>query len=123
MEVTGKVLQKFPIESGTSKNGKGWKKQHILIETLETYPKKIYLSFFGDKIDAISNVYVGAKVTVSINIESREYNGKYYTEVSGWKLEMEANQPAQSPQMDQANASADFISNLGADEQGDDLPF
>lgn len=117
MEIKGKVLQKFELESGITKTGKDYKKQYLLIETQETYPKKVYISFFGDKTDALSNVYPGAIVTVQINVESREYNGKWYTDVQGWKLDMEASQQS-TPQPQQA--APEFIS----DEQfNDDLPF
>jgi len=90
MEIKGTVIQKFGLETGTTKTGNSYKKQFILIETQETYPKKVYIQFWGDKTDALSNVYVGAIVTVSVNIESREFNGKYYTDVSGWKVNMES---------------------------------
>ena len=120
MEIKGKVLQKLPIEQGTGKNGKDWKKQFVIIETQETYPKKICLCFWGDKIDLISNVYVGAILTAHINIESREFNGKWFTEVQCWKLEMEA---SQSPKMEQAAASSDFITDLGDEQFEDDIPF
>jgi len=103
MEIKGKVLEKFGVESGTNANGKQWKKQNILIETIETYPKKVYISFMGDKIDELSNVYPGATVEVYVNVESREFNGKWYTDIKGWKLKMEtatqqATQPTPEPE-------------------------
>lgn len=117
MEIKGKVLQKLPIEQGTGKNGKEWKKQFAIIETQETYPKKICLCFWGDKTNLISNVYVGVIITAQINIESREFNGKWFTEVQCWKLEMEASQQA-APQPQQA--VPEFIEE---DQSNDDLPF
>jgi hypothetical protein len=125
MEIKGKVIEKMDFETGISGTGKAYKKQYIVIETLETYPKKVNICFFGDKTDALSNVYTGAVVNVSINLESREWNGKWYTEVNGWKLSMEA---GESPQMKQAAASADFVNNLAPEEPdfetaGDDMPF
>jgi hypothetical protein len=120
MEIKGKVIQKFGLETGTNTKGKDYKKQYILIETLETYPKKVYICFFGDKIDALSNVYVGAIVNVSINIESREYNGKYYTEINGWKLDMEKIEAPQPQQTAPENYANDFVNE---EQANDDLPF
>ena len=119
MEIKGKVILKTGLETGTTTKGNSYKKQFILIETQETYPKKVYIQFWGDKTDALSNVYVGAIVTASVNIESREFNGKYYTDVSGWKVNMESAPQPQQP----AQTKEDFFNELANDGQGDDLPF
>ena len=122
MEIKGTVILKTGLETGTTKTGNSYKKQFILIETQETYPKKVYIQFWGDKTDALSNVYVGAIVTVSISIESREFNGKYYTDVSGWKVNMES-----APQPEQVSAPAqtkeEYFNELADDGQGEDMPF
>ena len=95
MEIKGTVIQKLGLETGTKKSGDKFQKQSAIIETIETYPKKVCLTFMGDKVNELSNVYPGAKVTASINIESREFNGKWYTDVKCWKVVMEASEPAQ----------------------------
>ena len=126
MEIKGTVIQKTGLETGTTKTGNSYKKQFILIETQETYPKKVYIQFWGDKTDALSNVYAGAIVTVSVNIESREFNGKYYTDVSGWKVNMESApqpQPQQAQQQQPAQTKEEFFNELANDGQGEDLPF
>lgn len=129
MEIKGQFIQKLSEESGISATGKAWRKQAAIIETIETYPKKVCLLFFGDKVDHLSNVYSGVKVTASVNIESREFNGKWYTNIDCWKLTIEASEaapapaPQQSQAMQQAAASADFINDLSDDQVGDDLPF
>ena len=118
LEINGKVIQKQSLESGTTSTGKSYKKQYLLIETLETYPKKVNICFFGEKVDELSNVYNGAVVTVSINIESREYNGRYYTEVNGWKVKMEsAPEPKQAPQQAANPLEPEF------EEFDDNMPF
>ena len=119
MEIRGKVIQKFGLESGTTKTGKDYKKQHILIETIETYPKKVFIEFFGAKVDELSNVYPGATVTVSINIESRAWNDKWFTTVSGWKVAMES--AAAAPQ--QAQPEPEFPESFIDDVTDEDLPF
>ena len=120
LEIKGKVIQKFSLESGTTSTGKSYKKQYLLIETLETYPKKVNICFFGEKVDELSNVYQGAVVTVSINIESKEYKGRYYTEVNGWKVKMEsAPEPKPAPQQ----AANEFVEEFTESDEQDDLPF
>jgi hypothetical protein len=63
-----------------------WKKQEFIIETQSQYPKKICLSAWGDKVDQYK-LAIGDEVNVSVDLESREYNGKWYTEARAWKLE------------------------------------
>jgi histidinol phosphatase-like enzyme len=85
MEVSGKLVKKLDLESGISNSGKEWKKQSILVEQAGTdYNKEVAISFFGDKIKKIRDIEVGSDVSVSINLSSREYNGKYYHNIDGW---------------------------------------
>tara|TARA_R110001583_G_scaffold84971_1_gene223005 strand:- start:120 stop:434 length:315 start_codon:yes stop_codon:yes gene_type:complete len=85
MTITGKLVQKLPLESGISKSEKEWKKQSILIEQSGTdYNKEVVVSFFGDKIKNLRDIEIGSDVSVSINLSSREYNGKYYHNIDGW---------------------------------------
>lgn len=125
MEIKGTFIQKLGLESGISRTGKAWQKQAAIIETIETYPKKICLIFMGDKVNELSNVYPGAKVTASINIESREFNGKWYTDVKCWKVVMEANEPAQTQSKESyVDQLANEYNGQSDDEQvSDDLPF
>jgi hypothetical protein len=85
MQITAKIIQLLPMQSGTGKNGE-WKKQDVIVETEGQYPKKICLSVWGDKIKE-DILQVGAKLQFSLEIESREYNGKWYTDVKAWKVE------------------------------------
>jgi len=84
MEIEGTVLNLLPLQTGQGRNGV-WKKQEFILETPGQYPKKVCLSLWGDKIDEIK-LSVGEKVTASINLESREYNGRWYTEARAWKV-------------------------------------
>ena len=94
MEIKGKIIQKFDLQSGTSKAGNPWKKQNYLLETLEGIPRKIYFDFFGDRADQF-NFNVGDVINLYFDIESREYQGRYYTDIRGWKAEkIDANAPA-----------------------------
>ena len=85
MEITGKLIKKLDIEGGVSKSGKEWQKQSILVEQAGTdFNKEVVISFFGDKIKSIRDLQEGSEIVVSINLSSREYNGKYYHNIDGW---------------------------------------
>ena len=85
MNVIGKLIKKLERETGVSKSGKTWEKQSILVEQSGTdYNKEVVISFFGDKIKSIRDIEEGSDVSVSINLSSREYNGKYYHNIDGY---------------------------------------
>jgi hypothetical protein len=85
MEIKGKLVQKLERETGVSKSGKTWEKQSIMVEQAGTdYNKEVVISFFGDKIKSIRDIEEGSDVNVSINLSSREFNGKYYHNIDGW---------------------------------------
>ena len=85
MDIKGRVLQLLPLQTGEGKNGT-WKKQDFVIETDGQYPKKVCISAWGDKINE-GVLKVGNEVNVSFDIESREYNGRWYTDVKAWKID------------------------------------
>ncbi|HCW08379.1 MAG TPA: hypothetical protein DGG95_13545 [Cytophagales bacterium] len=89
MEISGTVVAIQPLQTGQGKNGT-WKKQEFIIETPGQYPKKACLSLWGDKVDE-GKLSIGEKITAAINIESREYNGRWYTEVRAWKIQKDSN--------------------------------
>ena len=86
MQLTAKLIQLLPLQTGTGKNGQ-WKKQEFIVETEGTYPKKVCISIWGDKIDE-SQLKIGNDLKIDFDIESREYNGRWYTDVKAWKIEI-----------------------------------
>ena len=86
MEVSGKIIAVLPLQSGTSKAGREWKKQEYVLETHDSFPRKVKFDFFGDRVDQFP-LAIGDEVTVSFDIESREFNGRWYTDIRGWKAE------------------------------------
>lgn len=84
MEISGTVIQVLPEESGQSARGT-WRKQSYVLETEGQYPKKVCLQVWGDKIDTF-NIQENSKITASIEVESREFNGRWYTDVKAWKV-------------------------------------
>ncbi len=86
MEIQGRIIEMLEPKGGQSARG-SWKKQELIIETNESFPKKICIANWNDKID-ISSLKPGDEVTASVNIESREYNGNWYTDIKVWKIEV-----------------------------------
>ena len=86
MEIKGKLFKIMPTQQGTSQTGKVWQKRDFVIEKQDRYPKNVAITAMGDLINEIPSV--GSNVTAHINIESREYNGRWYTNVTLWKLEV-----------------------------------
>lgn len=90
MEIKGKVKRILPLEQGESKNGKGWKRRDFIVEFKDgEYDKLAALTARTDAaLERVGNLAEGAEVNVSFNVESREYNGKYYTNLNAWKIEL-----------------------------------
>jgi hypothetical protein len=86
MEIQGTLKQILPLESGESKSGKAWQKQTIIIETQENYPKLIAVEVNEKAISRLQDYQIEQTITCSINIESREYNGRWFTSVKAWKI-------------------------------------
>ncbi len=81
MEINGKIIQFIGEQSGTSRAGNPWKKKEWVLETFGSYPRKVKFHVFGERADAIV-FEVGKNYTVSCDVESREFNGKWYTDVN-----------------------------------------
>jgi len=87
MEVVGKIIQVLPLQEGVGRNGNPWKLQGYVLETIENYPRKVHFEVFGE--DRIKNnpCAIDQVVTVSFDIESREFNGRWYTSIRAWKIQ------------------------------------
>jgi hypothetical protein len=126
MELSGKLVQMLPLQTGQGKNGE-WRKQEIILETEGQYPKKVCIAIWGDKINT-SQLVLGNRLTVSFDVESREYNGKWYTDVKAWKVDAAGANTGNS-----GNSGSNSESNFSAPQQqsaaepqgeyNDDLPF
>ena len=94
MELTGKLIELLPEVKGTSSKGE-WVKRDAIIETIETYSKLVCVSFWNDLIKVVSTLQPDTELTAHINIESREYNNRWYTEVKAWKVDVKGAKPAE----------------------------
>lgn len=118
MEVKGKVIQMLAPQSGQGKKGT-WKKQEFIVETQSQYPKKVCLSLWGDKIDQFK-LATGDMVTASVELESREYNSRWYTEARAWKVVKDGSSAPSREGVDSVGEEP-FA---GTNQQStDDLPF
>lgn len=86
MEIIGKIIQAMEPQNGVSRSGNTWRKREYVLETLDNYPKKVCFNFFGDRVDQYP-LNVGDVIKLSFDLNSREFNGRWYTDVSGWKAE------------------------------------
>jgi hypothetical protein len=116
MQLTGKLIQLLPLQTGNGKNGE-WRKQDIIIETGEKFPKKVCISIWGDKIDD-KKLKPGNMLKIDFDVESREYNSRWYTDVKAWKVEVDG-------RSEEGNSSADFVPPMVdmSNQSDDDLPF
>lgn len=117
LEVTGKITKVLPLESGQTKAGAEWQKQSFILDTEEKYNNIFCFEVFGNEKVENFNKYkkVGQNVTVEFNVNCNEYNGKYYTTLSAWKISkaennVEVNEPV-------------FETTSVINQVEDDLPF
>jgi len=133
MEIIGKVVRLGNLVEGTSARGP-WRKQELIIETEEQYPRTVCLICWTNQIDEIQKFAPGQSIKAQIDLSSREFNGKWYTDVRVWRFDpvgattapaAAPAQPAQQPMMHQtppvAAPTQDFYP--PAEDSVDDLPF
>ena len=85
MEFEGVVYKILPLTQGTSARGE-WQRQDVVFELPSEFSRKICVTFFNKPSD-VAKLREGATYTVSVNVESREYNGRWYTDVRAWRLQ------------------------------------
>ena len=121
MEITGKIIAVLPERGGVAKTGNEWKMQEYVLETHEQFPKKLCFNVFGaDKI-AQFNIQAGEELTVSFDINAREYNGRWYNDIRAWRVERGTAPVAETPVI---NAPKVEIPDFSKDSNDpNDLPF
>ena len=86
MEVVGKIIQVLPVQEGVGRNGNPWKVQPYVLETLDQYPSKVHFEVFGEDRIRMNPCAIDQLVTVSFDIESREFNGRWYTSIRAYRI-------------------------------------
>jgi hypothetical protein len=130
LDLIGKVVQVLDLQSGTSAKGE-WKKQEFILETEEQYPRKVCISLWGDRIADIAGISLNKEViTVSVTLESREFNGRWYTDVRAWKIQRGGQvtaspNPVDGPAQPTVSTTVQPVDGLTTDKEDpfDDLPF
>jgi len=111
LEIKGVVKELLEIKSGEGQERKEWKKQEVIIETTDKYPKKVCIGVWNDLIKPYK---IGSEITVKFNVVSKEFNNKWYTEIKAWKVEGEVETVSNNVEVDR---------NGRATSDGQDLPF
>ena len=126
MEFEGVVYKILPPTSGTSARGE-WKRQDVVFELPQEFSRKICVTFFNKDND-VAQLREGMACTVSVNVESREFNGRWYTDVKAWRVQPKAAEaPASSaavpdmPAMPPIGEEPAYAATSAAEV--DDLPF
>ena len=133
MEITGKLIKAMPEQSGISqKTGNPWKSREYVIEYGDgQYPKHCLFRVFGeDRLNSF-DLHFGDVITVSIEINAHEYKGKWYNEISAYKVTKQQGQqtpqqpqqmpPQAQPYTPQKQQNANKLVQRGSESE--DLPF
>lgn len=132
MELSGKIIAVLPAREGVSRSGNPWKTQEYVLETHDQFPRKMCFNLFGaDKIDQF-NIQLGEELTVSFDIDCRQWQDRWFNDIRAWKVERvgaqaSAPQPVGDgavpfPPASSAPASSAPVDFTAGDEK-DDLPF
>lgn len=84
--IRGKITHVLAPQQGVSKAGKQWMKQEFVLETEGQYPKKVAFTIFGEEKIKKAQLQQGHIVEIEVDAESREYNGKWYTDLNAWRI-------------------------------------
>ena len=136
MEFTGRIIKALEPRGGvSSRTGNPWKMQDFVIEeTIGQFPKRMAFNVFGEENLNRFNIQEGQELTVSFDINAREYNGRWYNDIRVWNA-VPAGQaqapaagaqpavpfpPADQPAAQAAPAQSAFEA---ASDESSDLPF
>lgn len=131
MEFTGKIIAVLEARGGvSSRTGNPWKTQdYVIEETMGQFPKRMAFNVFGEENISRFNIQVGQELTVSFDINAREYNGRWYNDIRVWNVAPAAQAVAQpiaaaaqpsAPIAQSAPAASSFTQ---AADDSSDLPF
>lgn len=121
LELKGKLVKLLEMQTGEGRNGP-WKKREFVIETPGQYPKNVCITTWGDKTSELENLNEGDELKVSVDIESREWNDRWFTDVKAWRIEKESTQGGGAPPAADQPPLPDEEP-FDAGDESDDLPF
>ncbi|MBO4840447.1 MAG: DUF3127 domain-containing protein [Bacteroidaceae bacterium] len=141
MEITGKIIAVLEPRRGTSsRTGSEWVCGQYVLETMDQYPRKLFFEVFGADRMQQFNIQMGEVMTVSFDIDAREYQGRWFNGVRAFRVDRNvqagpvaapvapdtapfggAPVPTQAPAA--AAAPADATVPFTPQAEGEDLPF
>lgn len=127
MEFEGTVYRIMPITKGTSARG-DWQRQDVIFDYSDggNFTRKMCVTFFN-RPDDVAKLREGARYQVSVNIDAREYNGRWFTDIRAWRLQPVVEQetaPQAAPTMpDLPPLTAEPTYAAAPAQEVDDLPF
>jgi hypothetical protein len=119
MELQGEIII---IGQTETFGAKGFKKRQLVIKTDSQYPQSIPIDFTQDKCGVLDSYQVGQFVTVSINVQGSEWQGKYYVNLQAWKIDKGEREKSAETFMPDRQAVNNMMENA-EQEAEDDLPF
>ena len=123
-ETKGKIVKILETQTGSSKNGE-WKKQDFVVETTEAYPKKICFSIWNDKLSQLDGVEVGDEVRIMFSVASREYNNKWYSDITAYQIDNTSKKDYETSKSESVSFQEERLNLdiLASSNDSDDLPF
>lgn len=125
MDFSGKIIAVLAPKNGVSKaSGNEWKAQEFVIENHDQYPKKMCFEVFGaEKLEQF-NIQMGEELTVSFDIDARQWNDRWFNSIRAWKVErMAAGAPAGAPAYNSPIPASTSAPEFTPGDAKDDLPF
>ena len=129
MELQGKVIAVLPARSGVSARGE-WKSQSFVIETHDSFPRKMVFDVFGEERLTRFNIQLGQEVNVSFDIDAHEYNGRWFNNIRAFDVRLvDPNTVSAAPAAQAAPAAplqpanTPFPPQPEQSNSDDDLPF
>ena len=137
MEFTGRIIKVLEPRGGvSSRTGNPWKTQDFVIEeTVGQYPKRMVFNVFGEENLNRFNIQEGQELTVSFDVNAREYNGRWFNDIRVWNVVPAAPAAPVAPQpfAPAAQPTAPFSPteqavapaqpSFDSDDDSSDLPF
>ena len=123
LEITGTIEKILDVQTGEKKDGSGqWQKQLFIVKTDSQYNNLYCFEIFGnDKVENFNKYNkVNQEVNVEFNVNTSEWQGKYFTTLSAWKI---MTTPLQDMPQENYKAKQDYVAPLGKEDETDDLPF
>jgi len=110
------------MQSGSNDRG-GWSRQEIVVEIPGQYPRSVCISLWGDRINDAVKYNEGDMLKISFDLQSREYNGRWFTDVRAWRIEREGAETPAGAAAETSATQAAADDPFSTSKQVDDLPF